>query len=181
MTGTLTAELDGAHDYLDVPAEELLLAAISRTIARTIGDCDLAVDVKADGEFTVVLPCMSARSADATESLRTVHQLVAAARQPVRSQMMTPADVFVSFMRTAPEPVSRDVLPAHETLPSAGHALEVRIYRAAGLVQMDWWYDTRRLDRTTVDELTEQFPLALIDLTTDAVPPIHEPVNMAMA
>ena len=181
MTSTLTAELDGAHDYLGVPADEILLAAITRTIARTIGDCDLAIDVKSDGEFTAVLPCMSTRSADATEALRAVHHRVATARQPVDSQLTAPADVLVWFMRTAPEPVARDVLPAHETLPSAGHALEVRIYRVAGLAQMDWWYDTRRLDRSTVEELTEQFPLALIDLTSDAAPPVHQPVNLAMA
>jgi hypothetical protein len=67
-------------------------------------------------------------------------------------------------------------------LPSSGHALEVRVYRTGDdLVQTDWWYDTRRLDRYTVEEMTEQFPLALIDLTSDAVPPIREPANLAMA
>ena len=56
------------------------------------------------------------------------------------------------------------------------------MYRTAdGHVHMDWWYDTRRLDRYTVEEMTEQFPLALIDLTSDAVPPIREPRNLAMA
>jgi hypothetical protein len=35
---------------------------------------------------------------------------------------------------------------------------------------MDWWYDARRLDAATVEELTEQFPLALIELTSEALP-----------
>src|SRR3984957_7112685 len=67
LSSTLTAELDGARCSLDVPAEAILLAAISRTIARTIGDTDLAVDVDAGGDCTVVVACMSARAASATE------------------------------------------------------------------------------------------------------------------
>jgi hypothetical protein len=182
LTGTLTAELDGAHSYLDVPGEAILLAAISRTIARTIGDTDLAVDVDAGGECTVVVTCMSARNASATEVLRAVHRSLAAAHHHTAAPPLPSSDVFFSYRRAVPGPVSHDVLPPHEMLPSSGHALEVRVYRTTdGLVQMDWWYDTRRLDRYTVEEMTEQFPLALIDLTSDAVPPIREPANPAMA
>jgi hypothetical protein len=182
LTSTLTAELDGAQCYLDVPAEAILLTAISRTIARTIGDTDLAVDVDAGGECTVVVACMSARNASATEVLRAVHRSLAAAHHHTAAPPVPSSDVFFSYRRTVPGPVSHDVLPRHEMLPSSGHALEVRVYRTADdLVQMDWWYDTRRLDRYTVEEMTEQFPLALIDLTSDAVPPIREPLNLAMA
>ena len=182
LTGTLTAELDGAQRYLDVPAEEILLAAISRTFARTIGDTDLAVDVDAGGECTVVVACMSARNASATEVLRAVHRSIAAAHHHTAAPPVPSSDVFFSYRRTVAGPVSHDVLPPHELLPSSGHALEVRVYRTADdLVQMDWWYDTRRLDRYTVEEMTEQFPLALIDLTSDAVKPIREPLNLAMA
>ena len=182
LTSTLTAELDGAQCYLDVPADTILLAAISRTIARTIGDTDLAVDVDAGGECTVVVACMSARNASATEVLRAVHRSLAAAHHHTAAPPVPSSDVFFSYRPTVPGPASHDVLPAHELLPSSGHALEVRVYRTAdGVVQMDWWYDTRRLDRYTVEEMTEQFPLALIDLTSDGVPPIREPVNFAMA
>jgi hypothetical protein len=182
LTSTLTAELDGAQSYLDVPVEEILLAAISRTIARTIGDTDLAVDVDAGGECTVVVPCMSARNASATEVLRAVHRSLAAAHHHTTAPPVPSSDVFFYHRRILPGPVSHDVVPPHETLPSSGHALEVRVYRTAdGHVHMDWWYDTRRLDRYTVEEMTEQFPLALIDLTSDAVPPIREPRNLAMA
>lgn len=182
LTSTLTAELDGAQCYLDVSAEEILLAAITRTIARTIGDTDLAVDVDAGGECTVVLPCLSARNASATEVLRAVHRSLAAAHHHTAVPPVPSSDVYFSYCRTVPGPVSHDVLPPHEMLPSSGRALEVRVYRAADdLVQMDWWYDARRLDSYTVEEMTEQFPLALIDLTSDAVPPIPEPLNLAMA
>jgi hypothetical protein len=46
----------------------------------------------------------------------------------------------------------------------------VLAYRADGELQMDWWFDGRRLDRCTVEELTTQFRLGLIGLTSEAVP-----------
>ncbi len=55
--------------------------------------------------------------------------------------------------------------------PGLGHALEVRVYRADGDVHVDWWYDTSRFESYTVQELTEQFPLALFEMTSDALPP----------
>ena len=45
------------------------------------------------------------------------------------------------------------------------------MYRTTDLLHLDWWYDTRRFYPSTVEELTEQFPLALIELTSDAIPP----------
>src|SRR5262249_13012361 len=84
LTSTLTAELDGAPCQLTVPPEEILLAALSRTIARTFGDADLAVDVTANEPFTAVLACRGARSADATEVLQAVHHSLAAAHHDVR-------------------------------------------------------------------------------------------------
>jgi len=177
LTSMLTAELDGARSYLGVPAEEILLAALSRTIARTLGDADLAVDVNANGGFTVVLPCRNPRSAGATEVLQGVHRAVLAAPRGAPPS----SDVFFTYTGAAPELVSHDVVPPVEALPSLGHALEVRVSRTTDSIQMDWWYDTRRLDPYTVEELTEQFPLALIDVTSDALPPVREPANLATA
>jgi hypothetical protein len=177
LTRTLTAELDGARSYLGVPAEEILLAALSRTIARTLGDADVAVDVNANGRFTVVLACRSPRSAGATEVLQGVHRAVTAAPRGAQPS----SDVFFTYTGAASELVSHDVVPPREVLPSLGHALEVRVSRTTDSVQMDWWYDTRRLDTYTVEELTEQFPLALIDVTSDALPPVREPANLATA
>lgn len=181
LTSTLTAELDGAQCYLAVPAEEILLAALSRTIARTIGDTDLAVDVDAGGKCTVVVACRSSRTASATEVLRAVDRSLAAAYHHIAASPAPASDVLFSYSRTVPGPLPRDVLPPHEVLPSGGHVLEVRVYRTDDLVEMDWWYDTRRLDSYTVEEMTEQFPLALIDLTSDAIPPNQASVNLAMA
>lgn len=33
-------------------------------------------------------------------------------------------------------------------------------------LRIDWAYDTRNFDRYTVEELSEQFPLALIEVTS---------------
>jgi hypothetical protein len=175
LTSTLKAELDGARSYLGVPAEEILLAALSRTIARTFGEADLAVDVNANGRFTVVLACMTSRSADATEVLQGVHRSLAAAHHGAPPS----SDVFFSYSGAAPELLSDDVVPPHDVLPGLGHALEIRVCRKADSVQVDWWYDTRKFDRYTAKELTEQFPLALIDMTSDALPPVREPANLA--
>src|ERR1700756_2533102 len=177
LTSTLKAELDGARSYLGVPAEEILLAALSRTIARTCGEADLAVDVNGNDRFTVVLACMTSRSADATEILQGVHRSLAAAQNGAQPS----SDVFFCYSEAAPELLADDVVPPHEVLPSLGHGLEVRVRRTADSIQMDWWYDTRKFDRYTVEELTEQFPLALIDVTSDALPPVREPANLATA
>ena len=178
LTSMLTAELDGARSYLGVPAEEILLAALSRTIARTLGEADLAVDVNANGRFTVVLACRTPRSAGATEVLQGVHRAVAAAS---RGAQPSSSDVFFTYTGAGPGLVFHDVVPPREALPSLGHALEVRVSRTTDSVQMDWSYDTRRLDPYTVEELTEQFPLALIDVTSDALPPVRQPANLATA
>ena len=46
------------------------------------------------------------------------------------------------------------------------------MYRTDGLLQFDWWYDASRFERYTVEELAEQFPLALIEMTSDAAAPL---------
>jgi phthiocerol/phenolphthiocerol synthesis type-I polyketide synthase E len=60
-------------------------------------------------------------------------------------------------------------MPAREILPGLGHALEVRVYRSAGSLHLDWWFDTRRLKRAEVAVLAEQFPVSLTELTQEAI------------
>jgi hypothetical protein len=160
LTGLLTAELDEAQRYLHIPTDQILLGALSRTIARTLGTGDLDVDVSAYGGVTVSLACTTVRHVSATEALRSVHHAVATGRHPMPSA----ADVHFAYIDSVPEPAYR------QALPTGGHALELRVCRAEGRLQMDWWYDTRRLDQYTVEELIEQFPLALIELTSEASP-----------
>ena len=72
-----------------------------------------------------------------------------------------PSEIFFSYLGTE---------------PGLRHALELRAYRADDLVQLDWWYDTRSFDSYTVEELAEQLPLALIELTSEAMPQPHTPM-----
>ena len=78
-----------------------------------------------------------------------------------------PPDIFFSYVGTIPElppvegPVQFDMdaaMPAREMLPGLGHAIELRVYRSSGLLHLDWWYDTRRLERATVEALVRAVP-----------------------
>jgi hypothetical protein len=48
----------------------------------------------------------------------------------------------------------------------------MRVYRTQGLVHIDWWYDKSHFEPYTVEELAEQFPRALYEMTTDALPAV---------
>lgn len=165
----LTLELDGAAFALGVAADELLLAALGRTVARTMGEGTVAVDVARDGRAVpalVDLRCVGAGQVDATEMVVTTHHALTdlpagrlggffGDREPV-------AEVFFNYVGTT---------PARSTeAPLLGHALEIRAYRDNGVMRVDWWFDSDRFDHATVQEFAEQFPFALIELTSEAVP-----------
>ena len=152
LTGVLTQELDGAAESLRLSADEMLLATLGRTIGRTIGAGLTAVDI--GGPDPVLLTCRSERELTATELLVEVRRGLAAAPGAA-------PEIFVYFAGAVRE------LP----IPP-WPALELRIYRCDGIVQLDWWYDIRRFYPYTVEELAEQFPLALIELCSEAVAPL---------
>lgn len=165
----LTLELDGAAFALGLAADELLLAALGRTVARTMGEGVVAVDVVRDGRSApamIDLSCVGERHLDATDMvLMAHHALTDLATHDLGSFFADgepAAEVFFNYAGTAPERAA--------TAPLLGHALEVRAYRDRGLMQVDWWFDGRRFDRATVQELAEQFPFALIELTSEAMP-----------
>ncbi|KUI02082.1 hypothetical protein AU188_18335 [Mycobacterium sp. IS-3022] len=161
----LTAELDGAGEWLGLPADEILLAALTRTVARTLGDGVVPVDIASErGALLDAVPmvCATLQQASATEVLATVHHTLAAASEHVAAE---PSDVYFNYIGQASEQT-----PVQETPPGLGHALEVRVYRADGDVHIDWWFDTSRFETYTVEELSEQFRLALIEMTSDALP-----------
>ena len=168
LASELTAELDWAQQSLGLAADEILLAALGRAIARTIDDGVVAVDIGRDGRSVsqpVYLTCATVQQSSATEMLRATHCTIAALRHHGFEHGVlateVPSETFFNFVGTVPEP------PFGEGL---GHALEIRIYRTGGLWHLDWWYDARRFYRVTVEELAEQFPLALIELTSEAIP-----------
>jgi hypothetical protein len=171
LSPMLTAELDGAQLYLRVSVDDLLLAALGRAIARTIGSGHVSVDV-GRGSFAVPLACTTVKQVSATKALSRVHRSLHAGPHQEEAAR---SDILFLSMPPDPDPAFRNLLPCR------GHALELRVYRSDGQLQMDWWYDTRKFDRYTVEELTEQFPLALIDLTSEAAPVVHDASAIAAA
>ena len=164
----VTAEVDGATEFLGVAADEILLAALGRTIARTIGDGVVAADVTGEGRWllhAIPLLCATVQQASATEMLGNVHRMLAAV--PAQSDHL-PSEIFLNYIGTMPDGTT----PTYETPPGLGYALELRVYRADGLLHLDWWYDSARFDPYTVEELTEQFPFALFEMTSDAAAPV---------
>lgn len=171
----LTLELDGAAFALAVAADDLLLAAFGRTVARTMGDGVVAVDIVRDGRSVpslVDLFCVGERHLDATGMVVLAHQMLSdlSLERPgdhlgdggARADVLLNADVLFNYVGTT---------PAHTaTPPLVGHALELRAYRDGGVMQVDWWFDSSRFDHATVQEFAEQFPFALIELTSEATP-----------
>jgi len=164
----MTAEVDGATEWLGVAADEILLAALGRTIARTIGEGVVAVDVTGEARWllhTIPLTCATAHQASPTEMLGNVHRMLGAV--PPQGASLR-SEVFLNYIGTLPDGTT----PMYETPPGLGYALELRVYRTDGLLHLDWWFDTNRFDRYTIEELIEQFPLALFEMTSDAAAPV---------
>lgn len=186
LDGVLTAELDGAAAGFGLAADEILLAALGRAIARTIGEGVVSVDVVGTGH-PIPLHCATAQRLDATDTLAAVHSTLTALPRhqwgPGLPQSFYTARGTVAVQdraHSASEIAFNDLgdLPA---APSDGpvwatrglrRVLELRVFRTDGLVHLEWWYDARRFFPSTVEELAEQFPLALIELTSEAVAPI---------
>lgn len=147
----LSGELHGAAIAMDCTAEELLLAALGRTVARTIGEGILVVDVASGPERAgfrrIGVPCLAHRGLSGAE-------LLAAARPSVDGGDHPAADVSL----------------AYGGAPRAGqteHPLAVHVDGdAATTTRVVWQFDSRRFDHCTVQELAEQFPLALIEVTS---------------
>src|SRR5215217_7145371 len=167
-TTELTAEIDGAAAWLGLAADEILLAALGRAIARTIGEGIVAVDVTGERRWllhAIPLTCATAHEVGPTEMLGNVHRALAAA--PGHGADVE-SEIFLNYVGTLPAGTT----PTYETPTGLGYALELRAYRVDGLLQLDWWYDTCRFDRYTIEELMEQFPFALFEMTSDAAAPV---------
>ena len=167
-TDEVTAEIDGATEWLGLAPDEILLAALGRTIARTIGEGVVAVDVTGERRWllhAIPLICATTQQASPTEMLGNVHRMFGAV--PAHAAPLA-SEIFLNYIGTLPDGTT----PMYETPPGLGYALELRVYRTDGQLHLDWWYDTNRFDRYTVAELTEQFPFALFEMTSDAAAPL---------
>lgn len=178
LSAVLTDELDGAAAALGVAGDEILVAALGRAIQRTIGVGALSVDVPGHGTsmLAVAVQCVNPEHTSATDLLAGVHQSLAVLtlNRMVHGVLDDPR----------PQPLS-DVLFAYGEAATArahlGHVLELRTSRGADTMALEWRYDTRSFQPYTVQELAEQFPLALIELTSEAAPPLVATAELAMA
>jgi phthiocerol/phenolphthiocerol synthesis type-I polyketide synthase E len=215
LTVSETTEIDDARRRLRVPLEEILLAALTRTIATTVGDGSVSVDLGGPGRsvlkpdvdlrrtvgwFTTVYPvalnCAKGEGAGAKQLLDDVHSTLNAVPHygigygllrylyaPTARLLgaARPADIFFSHVGTIPDlpslpsdavPVQLDAdtaMPVREAIPGLGHAVEFRVYRSAGVLNLDWWYDTRRVESATAQSLADGFSKALMELTREAL------------
>ncbi len=162
LSSELIGELDWATEFLGVSSEEILLAALGRTFGRTRGDGTVVVNVVGNRRPCppVVLMCAASPPMGPTEMLQGAHN-----------------GLVASFGH--PETTSKSEILLN-TLPGGGQgsadhsaaALEVHVARVDGALQLAWCFDTGRLARYSVEEMAEQFPLALIEITSDAAAPL---------
>lgn len=210
-----TSEIDDARRRLRLSIDEILLAALSRTMADTLGAGTLAVDLggagrsvlKPDvdlrrtvGEFTTIHPvALDCANDDATgagqlldgvrEKLKAVphygigYGLLRYLYAPTARQLgaIRPADIYFSYAGTIPDlppgssddaPVQFDAdtaMPVREAIPGLGHPVELRVYRSAGVLHMDWWYDSRRIEPALAQSLADGFSSRLMELTRDVI------------
>jgi phthiocerol/phenolphthiocerol synthesis type-I polyketide synthase E len=212
LTVAETTEIDDARRRLRVPIDEMLLAALGRTIAAQVGDGTLAVDLSGEGRsvlkpdvdlrrtvgwfntvYPIALTC--AKEDGAKQLLDDVHKTLTAVPHygigygllrylyaPTARQLgaATPADIFFSYIGTIPDlpPLGEDVavrfdsdtsLPVREAIPGLGHGIELRVFRTAGVLHLDWWYDSRRVDGSTVQSLAGGFSQTLLELIREAL------------
>jgi phthiocerol/phenolphthiocerol synthesis type-I polyketide synthase E len=107
-----------------------------------------------------------------------------------------PSDIHFRYAGVVPQlqpmdaPIQFDsdaALPVRDTIPGLGHAIEFRVYRHAGVLHLDWWYDARRVQSARADALAQRFPMALRVLIQDAIDAIvdddgigSEPVELGL-
>jgi hypothetical protein len=178
LSALLTQELDGASEALGIGSDEILIAALGRSIERTIGEGIVDVDIPGYGTsvHAMALRCAGPAQAGPDELLADVRSGLEALKVR-RIVHGVPDDPRV-------QPTSELLFAdgdAAATRPHLGHALELRAYRTGDVLILDWWFDARCFEPYTVEELAEQFPLALIELTSEATPPVHATPELAMA
>ena len=215
LTASETSELDDARRRLALPIEDLLLTALARTIATTVGEGTVAVHLGGAGRsvlkpdvdlrrtvgwfttvYPIVLACTAGDGRSARESLDDVHAgLTAVPHYGISYGLLRymyaptarlfaatdPADIHFSYMGALPElpalssedaPVQIDAdteLSVREAIPGLGHAMEVRVYRSSGVLQLDWWYDARRLESAAAESLADGYSNTLMALARGAL------------
>jgi phthiocerol/phenolphthiocerol synthesis type-I polyketide synthase E len=173
--GVVAVDLDGAGRAVLKPEVDL---------RRTVG------------WFTTVYPvplwCTAESETSATQLLDAIHETLSAVTHygigygllrymfaPTARLLAAerPPDIHFAYLGTIPVPPAGDgpigfdsdtEMSMRQTIPGLGHAIELRVYRFSGALRIDWWYDTRRLERKTAEALARFYPSALAELTRQA-------------
>ncbi|HEU0191746.1 MAG TPA: acyltransferase domain-containing protein, partial [Mycobacterium sp.] len=146
--------------------------------------------------YPVALACTTGQEATATSRLETVHETLGAvphygigygllrylyAPTAPLLHAARPADIHLAYIGTIPDlpAAADDVAPVQfdpdtamgvrEVIPGLGHAVELRVYRSAGVLHLDWWHDTRRVERAVAEALAEGFSAAVLNIARQAV------------
>ncbi|MEO8814697.1 MAG: beta-ketoacyl synthase N-terminal-like domain-containing protein [Mycobacterium sp.] len=144
----------------------------------------------------VALSCSTDQGVEALERLGEIHDILGAVPHygigygllrylyaPTARLLadIRPADVHFAYIGTIPDlpavstddmPVQFDAdvaMPVREAIPGLGHAVELRVYRTAGVLHLDWWHDTRRVESAVVQRLVDGLPTAVLDLVREAI------------
>jgi phthiocerol/phenolphthiocerol synthesis type-I polyketide synthase E len=78
----------------------------------------------------------------------------------------------LTMVSTDDAPVQFDTdtaMPVREATPGLGHAIELRVYRSVGVLHLDWWYDSRRIESAMAQSLADEFSKAVMDLIREAI------------
>ncbi|BBX14760.1 type I polyketide synthase [Mycolicibacter algericus] len=169
------------------------MAGTGRSVLKP--DIDLRRTV---GSFTTIYPvalhCATAAPAGARRLLDEIHETLGAVPHygigygllrylyaPTARLFgsVPPAEIHFAYVGAIPElpaagdaPVQFDpdtAMPVREAIPGLGHALELRAYRSAGVLHLDWWYDSRRIEEPVVRAIAEGFTTAVMDLVREAI------------
>jgi hypothetical protein len=154
----LTAELDYAVNSTGFDIEEFLLAGLCRAIAKTFGSGLVTVN-----GLTAVQPV---QLCCATYLEMTADHLLESVRDSLNAGLdaNSGADLVFTHLGLPPDPTFGPLQAAD------GAALGVLTYRGKEVLEVEWWYDKRRLCAGTIQELSDQFALGLIELTSEATP-----------
>ncbi|MGV0742698.1 beta-ketoacyl synthase N-terminal-like domain-containing protein [Mycolicibacterium sp. XJ870] len=214
LQSTLTVEqitdIDRLRRRFECGVDEVLLAALSRTVAQTLGDGIVAVSLAGDGRsvfkpdidprrtvggFAAIypIPLRCVGEDGAMQILDDVREVLASvphhgigygvlrhlyAPSAAKLAAIPTPDIFMSNQGVIPDlppgqgPVHFDLdaaMPVRDKVPGLGHAIEMRVYRSSGGLHVDWWYDTRRVQPSTLATLVERYPAAVTELTADVL------------
>jgi non-ribosomal peptide synthase protein (TIGR01720 family) len=176
VSGALTEWTDGEGTLIDIAGSARDGDFPGIDLGRTVGRCTSAYPLVAGAQRDDPARLLG----DTREALdgiphhgvhygvlRHLHPQTAAAlrRLPTAEVTFTDAGTRTAgpagSRRTPLQSVPLDDVPQGEPAGARGHALDVRTYRQAGRIHLDWWYDGTRCGQDTVRELNDR-ALALL-------------------